>query len=260
MKMNRLIFKTTLTSICLVAIMVCSSMIYGQNNNAADEYGQWMRKPQSEWPQITMINQIDYTDKHHPIAGCGFLLDTGDEVLAATAKHVLVFFKSESMSAVSFDNTLKLWKMFPKDNPQDVVVVDKLINEDKDEVLGEAPTAHDWILFTIKEKSENIQPLRFREDPVKEGETVYIIGWRYSDKDCSQVIYEGNFVRAEDGSFLMTTKELADNKMPGLSGSPVIDAKGYLLGLMSQKAGKMERPSSIEYPRMILESYGNSDK
>lgn len=227
----------------------------------SDGYGQWMKKPQSEWPQITMINQIDYTDKHHPIAGCGFLLDTGDEILAATAKHILIYFKSESMDAVDFKNTLKLWKMFPKDNSKDIVVLDKMINANPKEQLGKSiPPAVDWLLFTIKEKSENIQPLRFRTGEFEEGETLYIIGWRYSDKDCSQVIYEGNYVRSEDGSILMTTKKLSDNTMPGLSGSPVIDSNGYLVGLMSQKAGKMERPSSIDYPREILNKRAKTGK
>ena len=212
-----------------------------------------MDKPQSEWPQITMINQIEYTDKNHPIAGCGFLLDTGDEILAATAKHVLIFFKSDSMKSVSFGGTLKQWRMFPKDNPDDVVVVDELINEDPDEPLENIPSEIDWLLFTIKERFENIQPLRFRSGPMQEGEKVYIIGWRYTDRDCPQVVYEGNFVRSEQGSFLITTKELTDNTTPGLSGSPVIDSKGYLLGLMSQKAGEMERPSSLDYPRMLIE-------
>ena len=219
-----------------------------QNNEQAD-YGRWMEKPQSEWPQITMINQIEYTDKNHPVAGCGFLLDTGDEVLAATAKHILVYFKSDSMKAVSFNNALKLWKMCPKNNPEDVVVVDKLINESPEEPLAHIPPERDWLLFTIKERSQNIQPLKFRSGPMQEGEIVYIIGWRYTDKDCPQMVYEGNFVRSEGASFLITTKELADNTMPGLSGSPVIDSKGYVLGLMSQKAGKMERPSSIDYPK-----------
>ena len=77
-----------------------------------------------------MINQIEYTDKNHPVAGCGFLLDTGDEILAATAKHILTYFKSETMESVSFQKTLKLWKMFPKNNPDDVVVID-LIAVDK---------------------------------------------------------------------------------------------------------------------------------
>ena len=215
-------------------------------------------KPQREWPQITMINQIEYTDKSHPVAGCGFLLDTGGEILAATAKHILIYFKSDSMKTVSFDNTLKLWKMFPKNNPDDVVVVDKLINENHEEPLEQIPPGKDWLLFTIKERSQNIQPLRFRSSPMQEGETVYIIGWRYSDKDCPQVVYEGSFVRSGEGSFLITTKELADNTMPGLSGSPVIDSKGHLLGLMSQKADKMERPSSTDYPKMLIEKRTNT--
>lgn len=241
----------------LTASLLCFSAVLWQcQNQGSTDYGRWMESPQSEWPQVTMINQIQYTDKIHPIAGCGFLLDTGDEILAATAKHVLIFFKSESMKSVSFGETLKLWKMFPKNNPGDVVVVDKLINENPKEPLADIPSERDWLLFTIKERSPNIQPLKFRSTPIEEGETVYIIGWRYSDRDCPQVVYEGNFVRSEKGSHLITTKELTDNTTPGLSGSPVIDSKGYLLGLMSQKAGEMERLSSFDYPRMLIEERG----
>ena len=47
---------------------------------------------------------------------------------------------------------------------------------------------------------------------------------------------------------------MADNKIPGLSGSPVIDSNGNLIGIMSQKAGKMERLSSIEYPKKIVKN------
>jgi len=242
------IFKSALVFSVLLTIMpFCSCQ-----DSTAGEYGQWMSQPQDEWPQITMINQITYTDKHHPIAGCGFLLDTGDDTLAATAKHILIYFKSENMNSVSFGNTLELWKMFPKDNPDDTVILGKLINENTAEPLKNIPPDRDWILFTVEYRSPDIQPLKFRTTPIHEGETVYIVGWRYSDKDCPQVIYEGNFVRDEQGSLLITTKDLADNTMPGLSGSPVIDSRGYLIGLMSQKAGKMERPSSIDYPRMIL--------
>jgi hypothetical protein len=148
--------------------------------------------------------------------------------------------------------------MFPKNNPDDVIIVDKLINENPEETLEQIPSERDWLLFTIKQRSLNIQPLKFRSGPMKKGEMVYIIGWRYTDKDCPQVVYEGNFVRSEKGSLLITTKELSDNTMPGLSGSPVIDSKGYLIGLMSQKAGKMERVSSLDYPRMLIEKRANT--
>jgi len=74
-----------------------------------------------------MINEIEYDDQHHPVAGCGFLLDTGTDTLAVTAKHVLTYFKSGAMSSVSFRGTLKEWKMYPKDNPADVVIVDSRV-------------------------------------------------------------------------------------------------------------------------------------
>jgi len=226
----------------------------GLPTKASNSTPEWFDLPPSEWPQITMINQIKYTDKHHPIAGCGFLLDVGSDTLAATAKHVLIYFKSESMTSVSFGNTLEYWKMFPKDNPSDVVVVDKLLNEAPDEKLGPIPAHLDWLLFTVKEKSANIHPLKMREEPLVPGEPVHIVGWRYSDKACPQVIYKGAFDRLDGETVIISTEVLADNTMPGLSGSPVIDAHGRVIGLMSQKAGKLERLSSLAYPRRIWQT------
>jgi hypothetical protein len=230
---------------------------FADGTNAGDK-SRWIDRPQDQWPQITMINQIEYTDTSFPIAGCSFLLDTGEDTLAVTAKHVLTYFKSKDMKSVSFGNTLESWKMFPKDNENDVVIVDRLINEDKKESIDDVSSPVDWLLFSIQSKSANIQPLRFRDAPLVEGDRVYIIGWRYSDKACAQRVYEGNYVKSSPGTVLISTKELADNKMPGLSGSPVIDSNGDLIGIMSRKAGKMEQLSSADYPRKVLKR--GSDK
>ena len=243
----------TLQSLALlVAMMTVITPALGQPDTA-DSYGQWMEQPQSEWPQITMVSQIEYTDAEHPIAGCGFLLDTGDEILAATAKHVLIFFKSPTMESVDFAGSLKAWRMFPKNSPSDTVLIDRLINTDSSESLEEVPAKSDWLLFTLSHRTPDVQPLRLRTDPLEAGEPIYIIGWRYSDVDCPQVIYQGEYVKEEDGTLIVTAEELADNTMPGLSGSPVIDSQGYVIGLMSQKAGDRQRLSSLDYPRRILE-------
>jgi hypothetical protein len=61
-------------------------------------------------------------------------------------------------------------------------------------------------------------------------------------------------VESEKGSVIISTKLLSDNRMPGLSGSPVIDLHGRVIGIMSQKHGKLERLGSTEYPRNIVES------
>ena len=51
----------------------------------------------------------------------------------------------------------------------------------------------------------------------------------------------------DKGSVLVSIDALKDNTIPGLSGSPVIDAKGYVIGLMSTKAGKLQRLAPASY-------------
>ena len=45
-----------------------------------DTYGSWMQLPREQWPNIALVNRIEYTDGQHPVAGCGFLLEVDDEV------------------------------------------------------------------------------------------------------------------------------------------------------------------------------------
>lgn len=211
----------------------------------------WTRAPEKEWPHVALINEIEYTDKHYPIAGSAFLLDTGSDTLAVTAKHVLTYFRSKSMKTVSFNNTLKSWKMYPKDSRDDVTVVERLVNEDADESIDGVPCHRDWLLFTIERMSQNVRPLKLRKSALEPGEQVFVVGWRYTDRG-AQRIYKGEYVRSEKGSILISVEELADNTVPGLSGSPVLDSQGDVIGLMSKKAGRMQRASAIDYPKAVL--------
>jgi hypothetical protein len=216
----------------------------------------WIDRPQDQWPPIAMVNEVRYIDQYFPVAGCSFLLDTGSDTVAATAKHVLIYFKSDSMQTISFNSTLVSWIMHPKDSPADSVVVGRLINEDPLERIEYAPSRNDWLLFEILEASPDIEPLRFREKPLDKGETVYIVGWRYADVERPQRIYQGQVVDWTDGEVIVSTKELASNTIPGLSGAPVIDSDGHLIGLMSQKDGELERLAGIEYAREALRAAG----
>jgi len=217
----------------------------------------WIDQPQDRWPQIAMVNEIEYIDQYFPVAGCAFLLEAGGDTVAATAKHVLIYFKSNSMTTISFDNSLVRWNMHPKDSPGDSVVVGRLINQDSAERIEYAPSSNDWLLFQIEERSPRIEPLRFRNRPLEEGERIFIVGWRYTDLDRPQVIYRGQVVSWGDGEVIISTEELSDNTIPGLSGAPVIDSDGRLIGLMSQKAGKNERLAGIEYAIEMLQAAGN---
>ena len=147
----------------LVGILTLSSAPPGVAQSAEpDVYGDWMARDPNDWPQIALINQIEYTDSVHRDAACAFLLDTGDEIVAATAKHVIRFFKSRTMDTVSFEGTLKNWRMFPKNSPEDIVVIDRLINEDPNESLERIERPGDWLLLTVRRATDAVQPLRLR--------------------------------------------------------------------------------------------------
>jgi len=212
----------------------------------------WAEKPSAEWPRAAMVNRIEYLNSVHPVAGCSFLLDMDGTVVAATAKHVLIYFKSEAMDSVSFRGTLKNWSMYPKDAPSSVVIVGELLNEDPDEPIEHIPIESDWLLFAVKEYPPDIQPLRLRDEPLREGESVSILGWRYTEDHQPQIVYEGTVVRVLQGSVEITVPALIDNKVPGLSGAPVIDARGYVIGLMSRGSGKIQRLSSVDYALSVL--------
>jgi hypothetical protein len=240
----------------LISFIECNhdSKTYTQISPINTNTHSWISENENEWPQITMINHIGYIDRDYSVAGCGFLLDIGTDTIAVTAKHILTYFRSDIMRTVSFNYSLRRWEMYPKNNNMDKVYIEKILNENPNENLQGIPVENDWLLLTVKQKSSNIQPLQFRKSPLIVGEKVYIIGWRYSDNNCSQRIYEGTFVKSLGGSLLISTKLLSNNTIPGLSGSPVIDSEGYLIGIMSQKYGEMERLSSIKYPMELLEN------
>lgn len=212
----------------------------------------WIDRPKVQWPRIALSNSITYTHKHFPVAACGFLIDTRYGVYAVSAKHVLKFFRSPEMDAVHFKGTLKKWVMSPKDSPGDVVVVDRLVNEDATESIDKIPTGKDWLIFSVKERSEKIQPLKLRTTPLEGGEKIYVTGWRYTEKDCPQLVYEGRYVKPLPGAIVIDIKALAENKVPGLSGSPVFDGDGLVIGIMSSGYGKMQKAASTDYVEKIL--------
>ena len=91
-------------------------------------------------------------------------LDTGRDIVAVTAKHVLTYFKSPSMASVSFCNGLKSWIMFPKNSPADVVEVEALINEESQESIDRAvPSTWTGCSFPWEKDPNRIQPLKIPE-------------------------------------------------------------------------------------------------
>lgn len=213
---------------------------------------KWIDYPREQWPQVALTNHVQFKngDRYvHPsfeYAATGFLIDNGKDTMAATAKHVLWIAKNAKSKTVQVNTELKQWVMKPKGNATDSVVINRLLNEDSTEILegrGSMILERDWIVFSIKNASPGIYPLKPRYTPVLPGEKVYMLSCAYKDSVCKT--YEGRVLK-KLGMDIVIGFDMKE-PLPGSSGSPIVDANGYLIGIQSSFSSddKAVKPVSV---------------
>jgi len=189
---------------------------------------------------IGLVNNVSYQDSEfsNSNAGNGFLVNYNKETYAITAKHVLMIAKTPKMQFVDFKGELKQWKMHAKDDSSKVVVLDQLLSTNQKDSLTwnymdtNWDNYNDWLVFSIKDNQLDHKALKFRKKPLVLGEKLFIIGWSYGDKTGAQRIYEYTFMQT-DGDYHEIVQVKGPENLGGLSGSPVVDERGRLVGLVS---------------------------
>lgn len=204
---------------------------------------KWIQKPVGQWPPIALVNEVSYKngdryeDPTITYAASGFLLDTGKDTLAVTAKHILWVARNKATKRVVINDQLKTWKMYPKHHPADSVVIDRLMNEDSTEKLWDGfdngVLQRDWLVFSTKSVSSKIQPVRLREKAVSVGENVYLTGNPYRFQQT--LTAKGTVVKTEGPVFYVQFEGAGMDTvfLGGASGSPIIDTNGRLVGIYS---------------------------
>ena len=212
----------------------------------------WVNLPKEQWPRMALTNHVQfkngdrYIDPSFTYAATGFLIDTGNDTLAATAKHVLWVAKNKKSRAVQINSELQQWTMTPKGNDADMVVIDSLLNEDSTEILEGGASSileRDMIVFSVKQVSKNVFPLKPRYRAVIPGEKLYILSCDYANPTCK--IYEGTVFK-KLGMEILIDRKMKEH-LGGSSGSAVIDSNGYLVGVISSATsyGKEGKPVSV---------------
>ncbi len=221
--------------------------------------GDSVNKNEKKFPLFTMINHVEFYDStaNNPLAGCSFLLETEKGIFAVTCKHALWVAKSKEMKGVHFEGTLKEWRMQRKDDSTKFVITDKLLNEDRNELIGESNVNADYLVFSIKENKSDVTPVRLRETELKQGEPVYIVGWSFADKTGPQRIYNAKYYKNIESHILIEHGD--DSNLAGTSGGPVVDSDGNLVGIVSNYTFDEETqkwygsPCSTEYLKKIID-------
>jgi len=197
-------------------------------------------------PEITMINSIEFSDGSYAMSypGCSFLLNTGEEILAVTCKHALWTGRNDNMNSISIAEDVKKWRMHLKNDTTRYLLVDKLINENKNEAIGEWNTESDYLVFSINENKSRITPLKLSTAAIQNGDSLYKVGWAFKDKEGPQRVYNSIFYKYSGSVMLVQDSERVNQAVT--SGSPVINSMGQLTGIVS--SWKQDHESGNWYP------------
>jgi V8-like Glu-specific endopeptidase len=189
---------------------------------------------------IGLINNIAYSDSSfdNPNASNGFLVTHKNKTYGITAKHILMIAKTDKMAFVDFEGDLKAWKMHPKKDESEYIIMGKLLNPNQkdsltwDYMYNNWETYDDWLVFSVKENKTNYQPLKFRTTALEKGEVLYVNGWSYGDTTAMLPIYEYTYEETK-GNYHNLIQIKGPKSLGGLSGAPVLDTKGKVVGLVT---------------------------
>jgi hypothetical protein len=187
------------------------------------------------FPVLALTNHITFADPQltQPRFSCGFLLKHGRDTVVVTAKHLLKVIKTKDMKAVALRPSITDWSLFQLPEPARRVETGRLLNENPSEKLeAKATYDEDWLVFALKANHAGVQALEARTTPLRPGEKLYVVGWtRHQDRG-PQRVYEFEYYKTI-GNRLLLKDVLVPEQLGGLSGAPLLDEQGLVVGLVS---------------------------
>ncbi len=206
----------------------------------------WASQPPAAWPPLTLANRIRVGKQSFAAKGGAFLVRAGSDTLVAAPKHLLLSLRSDSLRTVDFGRLAWSWTVFRRDAPADSAAVRRLLNADPGEELDKSRVVHrDWLLFELAGAAPGVQPLRPGPQP-RPDQPVLLVGW---DDAGRQVVHRGRVVQAMQYTFLL---DLGNADVGHLSGAPIVDESGLLVGLYSGQVGSVSWANTTRYLQEIL--------
>lgn len=234
--------------LCLLPAISCA----GQERTSAKVF-----------PEIALTNQILFADSRfdQPRFSCGFLVTHKQDTFAVTAKHLLKIIKTKDMTRLSLGNSIKSWSLFSLPTKEKSVVTQRLLNENPAASLDDKATYdEDWLVFSLRSNHTSVKPLAFRATPLQPGEKLYVVGWTRHMEAGPQRVYEFDYYKTVNHRLLLK-EVVVPEQFGGLSGAPLVDEQGALVGIVSNgtvdpaTGKKYFSPCPVEGLRTFIETY-----
>ena len=175
-------------------------------------------------------------------------------------KPFMVFNNRLGINKIDLGSNFNYWNMYPKNHKKESVTIKRLINTNSQEKIGQYNTLkdRDWIIFELEEKNAELYPLKIRYTRVAKNEIVYALGWPTNQNDNKKPILRKIQIFKNLGNYFYIMP--SENQPHGMSGSPVIDKDGYLVGIVSGQEGNLGVIGGINYLTTMFDKYGIKHK
>jgi hypothetical protein len=206
------------------------------------EPAKWAATSPAQWPQISVANAAEFKGHTHLKAGNAFLIRTRNgKILAGTARHLLgsAGGVEPTVKLSEFDSALKEWTLTTRTTPPKSARISKLHG-----LPGNYGALKDWVLFEVHpEDVANLpaEPLSPRLALVEQGATVYLVGAGLSGT--KQEVHRATVLEADDWSINAKLDKPID--LFGFSGSPVVDADGNLIGVLTSSRAQADKEGKM---------------
>ncbi|MDZ7738851.1 MAG: hypothetical protein U5K32_07280 [Bacteroidales bacterium] len=225
------------------------------DSKEAEENEEWAARTVSEWPDIVFTNDIIFRETTYEGVGNSFLVDTGNDTLGITCKHIFLVFNHEELPVIDLGENFVEWKAYTKEDKDRYMIFGEMINKNRDEAVDDFNTlkSRDWLIFETGDIPDSFTPLKIRTRPLQKNEIIYCVGWPYRQKEGVPSLVKMKVFSNEGPYYYVNT--LTENVDPGgLSGSPVIDTNGYLVGIVSGAEGRLGVIGNVNYLFEFIEN------
>ena len=219
----------------------------------------WMDRPVAEWPDFALSNEVVFADTLYGYLANAFAVDTGADTIGVTCKHIFMVFRNQrGTTSITLDDAFRSWSFVSSRDSTRVLRARRLINEDPAEPIGDFASIkdRDWIIFELDGWGDGIYPLKLRLTPLEPGETIYAVGRSLDGRHDPDPVPSPLRVFRSASTYYYVRPLNPSVDPVHTSGSPVIDADGYLVGLVSGAVGNLGVVAGVGYLRQQLDLHG----